>query len=162
MSRSLLVASLVFGMLAVSQVGCGPKKPDTPPAANGGDGGHGHEHPPHGPNGGHLAEFADGGEFQAEWLYEDDGTVTVHVLDAAAEKPLEGAEIGGVKIRVQLGDQTLPEFELTAQESVPTVYEIKDASLVVHLTGEGEGVVNTLLVTVDGQEHPGILKHHAH
>ena len=55
----------------------------TTPAVESNDHGHHHDHPEHGPHGGDLVELG-GGQYHAEVVHGDDGSVTVYILDATA------------------------------------------------------------------------------
>ena len=125
-----------------------------------------HEHH-HGPNGGHMIEVGEE-EFHIEWLHEDDGTVTMIVLDGEGKNkvtvPMESLEV-----ETKIGDEAPKSFTLLAKDLTDgkaTSFEVTNKSLLGMLENLGEAttakvkelkagdkVFRDLAITHDDHDH---------
>ena len=130
---------------------------------------HDHAHPSEGPHHGSLIELG-AEEYHAEFVHDEEaGTVTVYILDGAAESavPIEAKEITINLKHDGEGEQ----FQLagTADEGDPEGKVSKfvsiDTQLGKHL--DEEGAEATLVLTINGKSYRGEIAHdhdheHAH
>jgi hypothetical protein len=117
---------------------------------------HAHDHA-HGPHGGEIIEIGDE-EYHAEYLKnDDDGTVTVYVLDASMknEVPIAAEEIA---IDTKVGDKATT-FKLTAvdpsegDEPKAAKFEVVDKGLTGVLSSLSDGVTATLKLEINGKPY---------
>jgi hypothetical protein len=148
---------------AVWSAGCNSAKVDTAGDDHGhehgehdhGDHDHSHDHA-HGPHGGEIIEIGDE-EYHAEYLKNDDGTVTVYVLDASMknEVPIVAEEIA---IDTKIGDQAST-FKLAAidrsegEEPKTAKFEIVDKQLTGVLSSLSDGVTAMLKLEINGKPY---------
>jgi len=128
--------------------------------AEGNVGEHGHEPAEEGPHGGHLIELGEG-EHHAELAHDEaTHTVTVHLLDADGRTPVEA---DGPKITLQIFRQgQFVDYTLTAAEGEgASTFSLVDEELCDTLLHADE-IRGRLRVNIDGQEHTGMIDHHAH
>ena len=86
----LLVLPCVL-LVALGLLGCGPANNTPVKPGNNKTEEHAHDHATVGPHGGHLVELAEPGkeikeEYHVEWDHEENGIITVWILDGAAKK----------------------------------------------------------------------------
>lgn len=131
---------------------------------------HEHDHAETGPHNGHLVELAEPGkeskeEFHIEWNHEENGTVTVWILDGKAKNPVPiGAD--NVVIDVKTGDKTdayeLPAVDRTAGEKATAFkFEVLSKELLGKLETVGKNVAATIRVDVNGKPYEGRFEEHA-
>lgn len=128
---------------------------------------HDHDHAHEGPHGGHLIELGDE-EYHGEWTHDEEGKVTIYILDGAAKKTVPiAAET--VTIEVKIGD-TVKSFDLAAVNrtdgEMPQAFqfEIVDKSLLGALEAT-KGIEASLKVDVNGKPFVGKIEAdhgHAH
>jgi hypothetical protein len=171
--RDAVVVAVGVTLASVFLVGCGSDAAQ-PPTGPGTEHEHvadaGHDHGDHvhlteGPHGGHLIELGNEA-YRAELLHGDSAhTVTIHLLDAAAEQavPVSQNEITLQLFRDgQFVDYTLKAVEQEADATgSASQFEITDAELCETLCSEEE-VRGRLHVTIDGTPLTGIIEHGAH
>jgi len=120
----------------------------------------GHDHPTEGPHGGHLIELG-GGVYHAELAHDEaTHTVTVHLLDADGRTPVEA---DGPKITLQVfREGQFVDYTLAAAdgEGVSTFSLVGEELCDVLL--HADETRGRLRVTIDGQDHIGMIDHHAH
>jgi hypothetical protein len=140
--------------------------PPTTPAGAGHDGhSHSHDHAHVGPHGGHLLELQPEG-YHAEWIHDDEGRVTVFLLDAAAEAeaPVAGAEVA-IDVTIDGNTATYvlePVHDSTASTGPTAEFFIIDKQLVPSLQIAGEGVDAVLKLKIDDQQYSGQFEHEPH
>ncbi len=162
-----IVAALVAG---IGVVGCGSDSaerlgdPPTPPSATEHAGHEGeHVHPTEGPHGGHLIELGDE-QYHAELLHDEAShTVSVHILNAAGNKPVP---IRQETVALQLfQDGKFVDYALKPVgepgEAGSSEFAIVSEPLTDALL-HAESVRGRLRVTIDGTEYTGVVEHAAH
>jgi hypothetical protein len=148
---------------AVWSAGCDSAKVDSAGDDHGhehgehdhGDHGHDHDHA-HGPHGGEIIEIGDE-EYHAEYLKNEDGAVTVYVLDASMknEVPIAAEEIA---IDTKVGE-TATTFKLAAvdrsegDEPKTAKFEVIDKGLTGVLSSLSDGVTATLKLEINGKPY---------
>ncbi|MEX2176025.1 MAG: hypothetical protein WD872_16810 [Pirellulaceae bacterium] len=164
-SSALLVALTIWG------IGCNTSTPTTvaPDSAAQKEGEHddhapgeaghdehaGHDHAAHGPHNGHIIEIGEE-EYHAEWMHDEEGKVTVYILDAAMKKevPIAAEEIA---IETKIGETTNT-FQLVAVDrtegEMPTAskFEVVDKGLLGVLESLSKGVTATLKLDINGKQ----------
>lgn len=120
-----------------------------------------HEHPSEGPHGGQLVELGNE-QYHAEIVHDDSaGTVTVYLLDAAAEKavPIDAAEL---TINLKHAGK-LEQFKLTASPDADdppgrsSRFVSEDQELGEDL--DREGADPRLVVTIEGKPYTASIEH---
>lgn len=151
------IHGLGLASLLAFAVGCGQPAG----ATKHGEGGHeDHAHPTAGPHQGELIELGDE-EFHAELLHEDKGKLTIYVLDGAAKAavPIEASE---VTINLK-HDGKMEQFKLAATPDAgdPSGKSSRFVSTDAELSEEieHEGVTPQLVVTINGKQYRGLIKH---
>lgn len=165
---SLLV---MVGVAAIWAAGCGPSAPptsdkgsDTHGHNHDHDHGHDHDHAHHGPHGGHIIEIGKE-EYHAEWTHDDDGTVTVYILDSDMKKEVPITD-EKVVIEIKAGE-TVKSYELMAinrsegDEPKASQFEIVDKGLLGGLESL-KGLEAALKVNINGKEFVAPIKEEEH
>jgi len=147
--------------VAVSLLGCAEEKKDgsynkTPE----GDKKPAHSHGSHGPNKGDLIELGSP-KYHGE-LTHDDKSVTIYILNGAADKQLP---IKAEKVVIQIvhGEET-ESFDLPAKpmdgekDGMSSRFTAEDDHLLADV--EEEGAKKTLVVEIDGKSYRGKIEHH--
>lgn len=111
-----------------------------------GDEGHDeHDHHHHGPHEGHLAEVGEE-EYHIEWTHDEDGKITVYILDAAAKKEV-GVDQPSITIETKVGDDSST-YDLMAvkpsDEAKASKFEIVDKQLLGAIETLGKAVTATI------------------
>lgn len=151
---SILTAALLVGLF----LGCGASE-KSPEGAKTGH--HDHDHGPLGPNGGHMVHLHPH-DYEAEWLHDDSGKITV-IFHAREGKDLKETAVAAadVKINVTIEDNTTT-YELRAddpQDGKASKYSKTDNKLLQHLNLVG----GSFEAEVDGKTFKGkIEKHEPH
>ena len=159
--RLMLVLSL--GLTAIWFAGCGPS--EKKPAKNGAKPEeHTHDHATVGPHGGHLVELAEPGkeikeEYHVEWDHEENGAITVWILDGTAKKTVPIAA-DSVFIEVKSGEMTeayeLAAVDRTSGENASAFkFEVMSKALLGKLETVGKTVSATIRVDVNGKPYEG-------
>jgi hypothetical protein len=120
-----------------------------------------HEHPSEGPHGGQLVELGNE-QYHAEIVHDHSaGTVTVYLLDAAAEKPVP---IDARELTINLKHGGRPEqFKLTASPDADdrpgrsSRFVSEDRELGEDL--DSEGADPRLAVTIEGKPYTASIEH---
>jgi ABC-type nickel/cobalt efflux system permease component RcnA len=159
---------LVVGAIAIWSLGCNgsnpPKGSGKTSDAHGHDHDHDHDHAHHGPHGGHIIEIGKE-EYHAEWTHDDDGTVTVYILDADMKKEVPIAD-EKVVIEIKAGEN-VKSYDLLAvnrtegDEPKASQFEIKDKGLVGGLEAL-KGLEAALKVNINGKEFTAPITHEEH
>jgi hypothetical protein len=151
---------LVLLMLFLS--GCGgnaPEKTASAPSAGAGHDHH-HDHPSEGPHHGQLIELGNE-EFHAELTHDEEGRLTIYILDSSAKKtvPIEAADVTiNVTQNGQASQYKLPaSAEMDDPEGKSSRFQIQDRELVEKL--DAEGTTAQLVVTIDGKQFIGKIEH---
>jgi hypothetical protein len=148
-------------LLSLSGPGCGSSAPPVIPGPDEAQA-HAHDHSLSGPHGGHLLELGDEA-YHIEWLHDDEGLLTLYVLDGSMEQEVP---IAASKITIQrtIGDDTKScELVAVGAESGRTArFEATDKSLIEALKLAGQGVTAQLSVEIDGQPFVAEFEHDAH
>jgi hypothetical protein len=162
------MAVIVGAALSLFAAGCKPSAPPAAPAsgeaagdAHEGGGHEGHSHAAHGPHGGHIIELGDE-EYHAEWTHDDDGKVTVYLLDhdMKEEVPIEAKEI---TIEVKVGDAPSTFKLLAVQASDGDMpksakFEIVDKGLLGVLESLSKGVTARLKIpAINGKRYEAAI-----
>lgn len=120
---------------------------------------HDHDHPAEGPHHGHLIELGSD-EYHAE-LVHDQSSVTIYLLDGAAQKPVA---IDSPEITINLKHDGRPEqFRLAASpeagdpDGKSSRFVSQDAELAGHL--DDEAAAPRLSVMINGTPYSGALSH---
>ena len=134
-----------------------------------GHGGHGHEghsHAAHGPHGGHIIELGQE-EYHAEWTHDEEGKVTIYLLDSEMKKDVPIAA-DHVTIDVKIGTKTST-FNLAAVDPMggdmpkASKFEIVDKGLLGVLESLSEGVTATLRIPdINGKPYEAKITHDDH
>lgn len=155
----------VLAVLAMALAGCTSEgtKPGAPastsPAASA-DPHAGHAHPTEGPHHGELIELGNE-EYHAELLH-DDSSVTIYVLNGAADKqfPIEATEV----VINTTHDGKPEQFTLVAKPDVSdpagksSCFVSEDTGLVHHI--DEEHASHRLALTINGKPYRGEISHH--
>ena len=153
----------------LSLVGCEPSKPVAPAnQVESGGGGHGHAHSHShedlGPNGGHLIELGDEA-YHAEWTHDDEnGIVTVFLLDGDAKEPV-AIDSKTITITTTVEDTKqylLDAINATGDPPLASQFQIKDPALLVALSMAGESVEASLTLMIDGELYNAKFERHEH
>lgn len=164
--RIILVLSL--GLTAIWLASCGPM--DKKPAQNGAKPEeHAHDHAEVGPHGGHLIELAEPGkeskeEYHVEWEHEENGIITVWILDGTAKKTVPIAD-DSIFIDVKTGDMT-ESYELAAadrtsgENASAFKFEVMSKTLLGQLETVGKTVSAVIRVDVNGKAYEGKFEAH--
>jgi len=139
-----------------------------PPPAMDSHEGHDHAHPSEGPHHGDLVELGNE-EFHAEVVHGEAGSVTVYILDSAAQVavPIDATEL---TINVS-HDGKAEQFKLAAErdasdpEAKSSRFTIKDEELASDL--DSHDATARLVVSINGKSYSGKIEHqhegeHAH
>ncbi len=170
MSRYHFVIIPGLVLIGLSLFGCGgPNKP----AKNGGgkaeEHAHDHAHAESGPHGGHLVELAEPGqaikeEYHVEWDHEENGAITVWILDGAAKKTVP-ISADSVFIDITAGDKTQG-YELaavdrtTGEKASAFKFELTSKELLGKLETVGKTVTAKIRVDVNGKAYEGKFEEH--
>lgn len=170
MAAKMRWTAVVMGFFAAAAIGCPAPKPVAKPDAHG----HDHDHAHHGPHGGHVIEIGDE-EYHGEWTHDDDGKVTVYLLDKNIKKPVAiPAEKVVVNVKTIAKDksETLQSYDLAAvnrsEGDMPTAsqFEIVDKALLGSLETMAKGAVEASLdVEIEGKKYTASMAedpHHHH
>lgn len=166
MFRSRIAFPIYGGCVVLSMIclsGCGGgNTPTAKTSESGAHGGHdhGHDHPTEGPHHGHLIELGNE-EFHGELLHDDDGNLTIYILDSSAKKtvPIEATE---VTVNLSHAGEA-SQYKLTAAaaegdpEGKSSRFQIQDKKLVDAL--DAEGSTAQLVVTINGKQFIGKIDH---
>ena len=163
----LFSGAFLTAAAAIWVTGCpssGPPGPvsNPPPAA---EHDHAHEHV-HGPNGGHVIELGEE-EYHAEWTHDEDGKVTIYLLDKEVKNPVPIAA-ESITIETKIGDKPPATFTLAAMDrsegDMPKAskFEVVDKNLLGVLESLSEGVTATLKVTINDKPYEGKFTHDDH
>lgn len=169
--RSALRLFALVTLFSIGLCGCLPN-----PAGSGGSGGkkpnangHDHEHV-HGPHGGHIVELGNE-EYHAEWNHEDNGRITVYILDSTGKKEFPiSAEKLTIDVTVKKKDkEQTTSYELIAKNrsegDMPTasLFELTDKQLLVSLEALTPGGIEAKLnVDINGKPFSVALEHDPH
>jgi hypothetical protein len=168
MSLKLCLAACLSCAVIVWGAGCyDSATPVSDPGTKKGDE-HAHDHAAHGPHGGHIVEIGEE-EYHAEWLHDEEGKVTVYLLDAEMKKevpiPAEEITIETKVINTKAGEKTTT-FKLPAvREADMTTtakFEIVDKGLLGVLESLSEGVTATLKLDINGKAYEAPITHEEH
>lgn len=165
MARHLFLA-LSLCVSASLLVGCGPtnNKAAKPGGGKTGEHAHDHAHPSEGPHGGHLIELAEPGkeskeEYHVEWEHEDNGIITVWILDGTAKKTVPIAD-DSIFIDVKTGEMT-ESYELAVVDRTSAFkFEIMSKTLLGQLETVGKSVSAVIRVDVNGKAYEGKFEAH--
>lgn len=106
---------------------------------------HDHDHAHHGPNGGHIIEVGKE-EYHLEWTHNDDGLITVYVLDSTMKKEV-GVDQTTLTIETKVEDEAAT-YELAAvkpsDDAKATKFEVTDKALLAVLESLGEKITATI------------------
>ena len=160
--RLILVLSL--GLAAIWLVGCGPSEKKQPAKNGAKPEEHAHDHAAAGPHGGHLIELAEPGkeikeEYHVEWDHEENGAITVWILDGTAKNTVPIAA-DSVFIEVKSGEMTeayeLAAVDRTSGENASAFkFEVMSKALLGKLETVGKTVSATIRVDVNGKPYEG-------
>lgn len=130
---------------------------------------HDHEHHAHGPHGGALVELGDDEKYHAEWVTEENGKVTVWILDGAAEKEVPiAAETVTIVTTDPKGEAS---FDLAAvnrtEGDMPTAFQFEiegsqGTELLGILEALGGDITATLKADINGDPREGKIEKHEH
>lgn len=159
MAARSLIATL-FAATSMLLLGCQPGSVDSRTDVSGAPEtahDHEHDHDAPGPHGGHLIVLGEE-EYHAELTHDESThTVTVYLLDGAAESP---ATDGPAEIVLQLFlDGDFVDYALKSGDD--GAYMIVDETLCDRLLHD-EHLKGRLRVTLAGQEFVGVIDHSAH
>jgi len=157
MAGMLTMAALAIGTAATPAA----RTAAAPPAAAGG---HAHAHPTVGPHGGSLIELGKE-DYHAELVHDEaTATVTIHVLDGAAAKPVP---IPAKRLALNLRAAGKPrQFFLAAApqagdpEGTSSAFTATDEQLCAAL--HAAGASGRLNVEIAGRQYVGKVSAHAH
>lgn len=164
--RSRIAFPIYSGCIVLSMIclsGCGGgSTPTARTSESGAHGGHdhSHDHPTEGPHHGHLIELGNE-EFHGELLHDDDGNLTIYILDSSAKKtvPIEATEVT-VNLS-HAGEASQHKLAASATEGDPegmsSRFQIQDKKLVDAL--DAEGSTAQLVVTINGKQFIGKIDH---
>ncbi len=172
MRRIIALAALPLALAAVLYLaGCNGDAAKT----NGGnsaetDHDHDHDHAhAHGPHGGALVELGNDEKYHAEWTTDEDGKVTVWILDGSGEKEVP---IAAEKLTIDTSDpKGEASFDLAAvkrtEGDMPTAFQFEiDGSQGKELQGVlealGGDVTATLKADINGDPREGKIEKHEH
>lgn len=170
MARHTFLALSLF-LSASWLVGCGPaNNKAAKPAGGKTEHEHEHAHPAEGPHGGHLVVLAEPGkenkeEYHVEWDHNEDGKITVWILDGKAKETVSIAA-ESIRILVSIGpSKETHEFELPALDRTtgekPTAFKFEIVSK--ELLGALETPKQTspmINVDVNGTPYVGKIEEH--
>ena len=151
-------------------IGCGgnnaPKMSGKGSDSHGHDHGHehGHDHAHHGPHGGHIIEIGKE-EYHAEWTHDEDGKITVYVLDSEMKKEVPIAD-EKIVIEVKVGD-IVNSYDLLAVNRTegdnPTAsqFEVTNKQLLGGLEAI-KGIEATLKLKISDKEFAAPITHDDH
>lgn len=159
--------SLSFALMAMIVAGCssdnppGPETAGPPNTMDSHDDHAGHAHPSEGPHHGDLIELGNE-EYHAEILHDEDaGTVTIYVLNGAAN---EQVPIDATEVTINAKHDGKPEqFTLTASpdtndpQGKSSRFVSNDEELAHHL--DEEGAEPRLVLTINGKSYRGTIAH---
>ena len=159
----LLVLPCVL-LVALGLLGCGPANNTPLKPGNNKTEEHAHDHATVGPHGGHLVELAEPGkeikeEYHVEWDHEENGIITVWILDGAAKKTVPIAA-DSIFIEVKSGEMTeayeLAAVDRTSGENASAFkFEVMSKALLGKLETVGKTVSATIRVDVNGKPYEG-------
>lgn len=125
---------------------------------------HAHDHLDHGPHGGHLVELGNS-EYHAEIVHEDDGKLSVYILDSSAKNQ---APIDATEITLNVVHDGAPEQHALAASPAETDPAGKSSRFVSADTHAGEALDHAdakakLALTINGTAYQGAVAHaHEH
>ena len=162
-SGALLTAAVAIWGAGCSNAPPGPGTTNPPPAAE-----HAHEHV-HGPHGGHVIEIGMD-EYHAEWTHDEDGKVTVFILDAemkndvpiAAETIMIDTRIDNEKGAKQSTFNLAAVDRSEGDMPKSAKFEVVDKGLLGILESLSENVTATLKVEINGKPYEAPITHDDH